>query len=217
MWPYPWTHVGTPSHLGHMDRVAATMPSAAHAGAAQEAPDIGQWEGQDVPLVRPSSCNSKEASLAPEDTYLPTWLFGLQSRQGYADYATFWKDDIPPAPCSHCEHRHNTSVHGYVAHCSHAHPLVHAWTSAWPDPSTPTRWRATAHRRDLRIAGRLGVPVSLFRALRTAHGGPEAARKTVYRWQRTVLDSVTAVLSESIPAPSSKPNPFTPSDWNDSH
>ena len=51
MWPYPWTHVGTPSHLGHMDRVAATMPSQAHAGAAQEAPDIGQWEGQDVPLV----------------------------------------------------------------------------------------------------------------------------------------------------------------------
>ena len=49
MWPYSWTHVRTPSHLGHMDRVAATMPSQAHAGAAQEAPDIGQWEGQDVP------------------------------------------------------------------------------------------------------------------------------------------------------------------------
>ena len=45
MWPYPSTHVGTPSHLGHMDRVAATMPSQAHGGAAQEAPDIGQWEG----------------------------------------------------------------------------------------------------------------------------------------------------------------------------
>ena len=56
MWPYPWTHVGTPPQLGHMDRVAATMPSQAHAGAAQEAPDIGQWEGQDVPLVRLSSC-----------------------------------------------------------------------------------------------------------------------------------------------------------------
>ena len=42
MWRYPWTHVGTPSHLGHMDRSAATMPSQAHAGAAQEAPDIGQ-------------------------------------------------------------------------------------------------------------------------------------------------------------------------------
>ena len=53
------THVGTPSHLGHMDRVAATMPSQAHAGAAQEAPDIGRWEGQDVLLVRPSSCNFK--------------------------------------------------------------------------------------------------------------------------------------------------------------
>ena len=72
MWPYPWTHVGTPSHLGHMDRMAATMPSQAHAGAAQEAPDIGQWEGQDVPLVRPSPAMSKEASRAPEDTYLPT-------------------------------------------------------------------------------------------------------------------------------------------------
>ena len=56
MWPYSRTHVGTPSHRGRMDRVAATMPSQAHAGAAQEAPDIGQWEGQNVPLVKPSSC-----------------------------------------------------------------------------------------------------------------------------------------------------------------
>ena len=77
MWPYPWTHVGTPSHLGHMDRVAATMPSQAHAGAAQEAPDIGQWEGQDVPLVRPSSCNVKggiPSSRRYLPTYLPQWL-----------------------------------------------------------------------------------------------------------------------------------------------
>ena len=71
MWPYLWTHVGTPSHLGHMDRVAATMPSQAHAGAAQEAPDIGQWEGQDVPLVRPSSCNVK-AGIPSSRRYLPT-------------------------------------------------------------------------------------------------------------------------------------------------
>ena len=42
MWPYSWTDVGTPSPLGHMDRLAATMPSQAHAGASQEAPDIGQ-------------------------------------------------------------------------------------------------------------------------------------------------------------------------------
>ena len=73
MWPYPWTHAGTPSHLGHMDRVAATMPSQAHAGAAQEAPDIGQWEGQDVPLVRPSSCNVKGGILSSR-RYLPTYL-----------------------------------------------------------------------------------------------------------------------------------------------
>ena len=73
MWPYPWTHVGTPSHLGHMDRVAATMPSQAHAGAAQEAPDIRQWEGQDVPLVRPSSCNVK-GGIPSSRRYLPTYL-----------------------------------------------------------------------------------------------------------------------------------------------
>ena len=73
MWPYSWTHVGTPSHLGHMDRVAATMPSQAHAGAAQEAPNIGQWEGQDVPLVRPSSCNVK-GGIPSSRRYLPTYL-----------------------------------------------------------------------------------------------------------------------------------------------
>ena len=73
MWPYPWTHVGTPSHLGHMDRVAATMPSQAHAGAAQEAHDIGQWEGQDVPLVRPSSCIVK-GGIPSSRRYLPTYL-----------------------------------------------------------------------------------------------------------------------------------------------
>ena len=73
MWPYPWTHVRTPSHLGHMDPVAATMPSQAHAGAAQEAPDIGQWEGQDVPLVRPSSCNVK-GGIPSSRRYLPTYL-----------------------------------------------------------------------------------------------------------------------------------------------
>ena len=62
---------GTPSHLGHMDRVAATMPSQAHAGAAQEAPNIGQWEGQDVPLVRPSSCTVK-GGIPSSRRYLPT-------------------------------------------------------------------------------------------------------------------------------------------------
>ena len=73
MWPYSWTHVGTPSHLGHMDRVAATMPSQAHAGAAREAPNIGQWEGQDIPLVRPSSCIVK-GGIPSSRRYLPTYL-----------------------------------------------------------------------------------------------------------------------------------------------
>ena len=73
MWPYPWTHVGTPSDLGHMDRVAATIPSQAHAGAAQEAPNIGQWEGQGVPSVRPSSCNVK-GGIPSSRRYLPTYL-----------------------------------------------------------------------------------------------------------------------------------------------
>ena len=73
MWPYPWTHMGTPSHLGHMDRVVATIPSQAHAAAAQEAPDIGQWEGQDVPLVRSSSCIVK-GGISSSRRYLPIYL-----------------------------------------------------------------------------------------------------------------------------------------------
>ena len=73
MWPYSWTHVGTPSHLGHMDRVAATMPSQAHAGGAQEAPNIRQWEGQDVPLVSPSSCIVK-GGIPSSRRYLPIYL-----------------------------------------------------------------------------------------------------------------------------------------------
>ena len=69
----PMDTLGTPSHLGHVDRVAATMPSQAHAGAAQEAPDIGQWEGQDVPLVRPPSCFVK-GGIPSSRRYLPTYL-----------------------------------------------------------------------------------------------------------------------------------------------
>ena len=100
MWPYPWTHVGTPSQLGHMDRVAATMPSQAHAGAAQEAPDIGQWEGQDVPLVRPSSCNVK-GGIPSSRRYLPTYL-GLDSPQFAASPPCRWchgpRVGLSPAP-----------------------------------------------------------------------------------------------------------------------
>ena len=42
MLPYARTHVGTPSEPGHLDRLAATLPSQAPAGAAQETPDLRQ-------------------------------------------------------------------------------------------------------------------------------------------------------------------------------
>ena len=75
MWSYPWTHVGTPSHPGHLDRVAATLPSQAPVEAAEEALELEQWEGPDVPLVRPSSCIVK-GGIPRSRRYLrtPTWL-----------------------------------------------------------------------------------------------------------------------------------------------
>ena len=85
---YSWTHVGTPSNLGHMDRVAATMPSQAHAGAAQEAHDIGQSEGQDVPSVRPSSCIVK-GGIPSSRRYLPTYLQTTQYDTNMAHYDNY--------------------------------------------------------------------------------------------------------------------------------
>ena len=93
MWPYPWTHVGTPSHLGQMDRLAARKPSQAHAGAAQEAPDIVQWEGQDVPLVRPSSCIVK-GSIPSSRRYLPTYLSTV-AQQAQLDHALTHRGHTP--------------------------------------------------------------------------------------------------------------------------
>ena len=56
MLPYPWSHVGTPSPPGHLDRVSATLSSRAPARAAQGAPELGQSEGQGVLFLRPSAC-----------------------------------------------------------------------------------------------------------------------------------------------------------------
>ena len=50
-----------------------TLPSQAPAAAAQEAPDLGQWEGQYVPLVRPSSCVVK-GGIRSSRRYLPAFL-----------------------------------------------------------------------------------------------------------------------------------------------
>ena len=105
MWLYPWTHVGTPSHLGHMDRVAPQ----AHAGAAQEAPDIGQWEEQDIPLVRPSSCNVK-GGIPSSRRYLPTSTPAPPPRR----YPFPWGLPPPSAP----------SVPA-------SHPILVPWCPVW--------------------------------------------------------------------------------------
>ena len=123
MWPYPLTHVGTPSHLGHMERVAATMPSQAHAGAAQEAPNIGQLEGQDVPLVRPSSCTVK-GGIPSSRRYLPTYL-------------PCWAPCCPllcpaisdPLPSGQCEH----SAEQFARQRSPSAPL--STPAPWPCPA----------------------------------------------------------------------------------
>ena len=73
-----------------------------------------------------------------------------------------------PLPCAH-----NMTVHGVVAHCSPSHPLVRAWIHAWPQASIVSSWRATAHRRDLRVTGRLAVPCSLYHTLRASLEDPE--------------------------------------------
>ena len=127
MWPYSWTHVGTPSHLGHMDRVAATMPSQAHAGAAQEAPNIGQREGQDVPLVRPSSCTVK-GGIPSSRRYLPTYLDHCAPRR---------REDVPPLSSV----GHPTSQDGHSVLAGIEARLLgqdhHRWARAINGPHAP--------------------------------------------------------------------------------
>ena len=53
--------------------VPATLPSQVPAGAAQQAPDVGQWQGQDVSLVRPFSC-LVEGGILSSQRYLRTHL-----------------------------------------------------------------------------------------------------------------------------------------------
>ena len=71
------------------------------------------------------------------------WLFGVQSRAGFSHYATFWLDKGEKAPCTACGTRHNRSVHGVLAHCSPANPLVSAWPNAWSALALVGTWRAT--------------------------------------------------------------------------
>ena len=71
MWPYLWTHVGTPSHPRDLDWLTVTLPSEATAGAAEGAPELGQWEGQDVPLVI-SSSRIVKGGIRSSQRYQPT-------------------------------------------------------------------------------------------------------------------------------------------------
>ena len=141
MWPYPWTHVGTPSHLGHMDRVAATMPSQAHAGAAQEAPDIGQWEGQDVPLVRPSSCNVK-GGIPSSRRYLPTYLVvdysGLNAQTQHDCYTLPLIEDMLQK-----QHRRRIFTVIDLKHGYHQMPLAEESRActAMSTPLGPLQWK----------------------------------------------------------------------------
>ena len=141
------------------------------------------------------------------------WLFGLQSRRNYSHYASLWRDECPPRPCPHCHLRHNLSVHGVLAHCSPSHRLVHAWLSSWPEPALVARWRSTALHGDLRIAGRLAVPCSLFQHLLQSLGGSRAARRLISHYQKHAVDAVTLALADDFPTTSSKPNPFHSRDW----
>ena len=66
------------------DTLAAGTPGpvgcdTAAAGAAQEAPDLGQWEGQDVLLVRPSLFVVK-GGMRSSQRYLSTYLEGKPCR-----------------------------------------------------------------------------------------------------------------------------------------
>ena len=158
MWPYSWTHVGTPSHLGHMDRVAATMPSQAHAGAAQEAPNIGQWEGQDVPLLRPSSCTVK-GGIPSSRRYLPTYLslssafIGTQPRPQNTAGATgapapSWPDPASPRQ----EHAAKRAARRYQPTPQHRLDSASAPPQGAPardrsNPAPSSERRSTQHHR----------------------------------------------------------------------
>ena len=140
------------------------------------------------------------------------WFFGLQSPSEYAHYATYWSDKPPPHTCSHCLRFHNLSVHGHLAHCAESQPVVQAWLSAWSPRAGAASWGRMAHCGDLRIAGRLAFPRSLYRHLARTPGSFRAARKEIASYQDRVLDSFTAALASAIPPKSKRPDVFVSAD-----
>ena len=69
-----------------------------------------------------------------------------------------------------------------------------------------TFFSVTAHRRDLRIAGRLAVPCSLYHTLCASLGGSRAARRAIGSYQRKVLEPSTRFWRPITPSP--PPNPM---------
>ena len=96
----------------------------------------------------------------------------------------------------------------------HDHPLVAARVSSWLCPALVSSWRSTAHRRELRMVGRLGVPLSLYRLLRSHQGGSRAARQVVSQYQDRVVDRVTAALASAMRPSSRRPSVFRQQDWH---
>ena len=175
MWPYPWTHVGTPSHLGHMDRVAATMPSQAHAGAAQEAPNIGQWEGQDVPLVRPSSCTVK-GGFPSSRRYLPTYLLSRRAiphlHPSRIELAIASWDTLDTPPEQHAIHILKADAQWWVLHWAQGVLMAAQAYTPEIDPEDPPQGRQRLLHATI-FTGREGAPwEALHTALYWAQGSP---------------------------------------------
>ena len=113
----------------------------------------------------------------------------------------FWADRPSPHDCPVCAGCQPSNVHGTLADCSHGHQLVSAWLSFLPCSALVSNLHFTALRKDLRIAGRLGVPVSLYRLLHSHQGGSKAARQVISQYQECVPDRVTAALASATPPP----------------
>ena len=73
MWPYPWTHAGTPSNLGHLDLVAATLPSQVTCGSGSRGTSHRALGGTGRPQGRTFflHCQRRNPELPMIPTYLP--------------------------------------------------------------------------------------------------------------------------------------------------
>ena len=85
-----------------------------------------------------------------------------------------------------------------------------------PDPphADASVWRQLAQTSDLRIAGCLAFPVTLYCFLAARLGGVAAAQRGISGFQNSLLDLVTSVEESIVLPPSKRPNAFSPRDWH---